>query len=156
MLWFKHWHNLRNSPPMKYIRAVKGDEGVAAAYRLLEVMTERCGSGANFNPILMLAPPYTEHWLACEILTPDEDYMAEPSTKQLTDMLDVFETGGLIQLGNETGQGRIKDKDGKWQPGEVTFTTLELCNFEEMQDTWTARWQHKGVGQGKGGGARTT
>jgi hypothetical protein len=160
MLWFKHWHNLRNAPPLKYIQNHLGDHGFAAAIRLLEVLTERCGSGANFNPVLTLSAPLTDWWLANEILSPElldrdpytdaADDWIEP-TKRLEEYLSVFAFGGLINRGIVTAPGQCHE-NGKLVEKEVTLQTIELCNFEEMQDTWTARFQHAGRGQGKGGG----
>ncbi len=53
MLWFKHAHDLRNSPAMKFIQRELSDEGFAAAIRLIEVLTYRCGTGTRFNPVLI-------------------------------------------------------------------------------------------------------
>ena len=60
MLWFKHSHDLRNSPAMRQIQRKLGDEGFAAAIRLIEVLTYRSGSGTRFNPVLTLASPTNE------------------------------------------------------------------------------------------------
>jgi hypothetical protein len=153
MLWFKHWHNLRNSPAMKQIQRQLGDPGFAAAIRLLEVMTQRCGSGASFNPVLTLAPPTTKRWLGEEIITPiDEGYGAHVPEKTIEEFLDVFNTAGLIARGSMTGPGVVKNEKNEWVESEVTFETLALIDFEELQDRWTARIQHAGRGQGKGGG----
>ena len=153
MLWFKHWHNLRNSPAMKQIQRQLGDPGFAAAIRLLEVMTHRCGSGASFNPVLTLAPPTSKRWLGEEIITPvDEGYGDIVRDKTIEEYLDVFNTAGLIQRGSVTGPGSIKNEKNEWVESEVTFETVELVDFEEIQDRWTSRIQHAGRGQGKGGG----
>jgi len=153
MLWFKHMHNLRNSPAMKQIQRQLGDPGFAAAIRLLEVMTQRCGSGANFNSVLTLATPMTKRWLGEEIITPiDEGYGAHVPEKTIEEFLDVFNTAGLIARGTVTGPGVVKNEKNEWVEAEVTFETLALVDFEELQDRWTARIKHAGRGQGKGGG----
>jgi len=153
MLWFKHWHNLRNSPAMKQIQRELGDPGFAAAIRLLELMTQRCGSGATFNPVLTLGPPTTKRWLGEEIITPtDEGYGDFVDAKTTEKYLDVFNTAGLIERGSVTVQGATKNEKGAWVEGPVTFETIALVDFEEIQDRWTARIQHAGRGQGKGGG----
>lgn len=157
MLWFKHDRNLRNSPSMKLIHRHLGDAGFAAAIRLLEVMTERSGSGTKFDPVLKLASPTTKKWLANEICTPDED--GDPygtgghvTDKQFETVLNTFHEAGLIRRGTVTLPGTAQNEKGEWVEGNYSFETIELCEFEEMQDTWTARHQHKGTGQGKGGG----
>jgi hypothetical protein len=153
MLWFKHWHNLRSSPAMKQIQRQLGDAGFAAAIRLLEVMTQRCGSGEKFNPVLTLMPPTTKRWLGEEIITPtDEGYGAFVADKTIEEYLDVFNLAGLIARGSVTGPGAVKNEKNEWVASEVTFETLELLDFEELQDRWTARIQHAGRGRGKGGG----
>ena len=90
-----------------------------------------------------------------EIITPEYQEDAFDTfvpDKQIEKFLDTFDEAGLIRRGKATGHGQIRNEKGEWVSGDVTFETIELCEFEELQDTWTARYQHKGVGQGKGGG----
>src|SRR5260370_31135620 len=68
MQWFKHHNNFRNSPAMKHVESEMGDIGVAAVYRLYEVFTERFGVDNNFTGSLTLSPPFSEQWLASELL----------------------------------------------------------------------------------------
>ena len=138
MLWFKHAHDLRNSPAMKYIQRKLGDEGFAAAIRLIEVLTYRSGSGTRFNPILTLAPPTSEIWLAQEILTYDEnDPDAEP-VNTLNQFLSEFSIAGLIVCGVVDGMKPV-NLDGEWKHLPCKYTTVQLVEFEEMMDVWTAR-----------------
>lgn len=138
MLWFKHSHDLRNSPAMKQIQRKLGDEGFAAAIRLIEVLTYRSGSGTKFSPILTLAPPTTEVWLAQEILTYDETDPDFNVRDEVTGFLNEFSHAGLIVMGSVDGM-RPVFMDGSWQHRPCTFTTVQLVEFEEMMDVWTAR-----------------
>jgi hypothetical protein len=143
MLWFKHAHDLRNSPAMKYIQRRLGDEGYAAAMRLIEVLTYRSGSGTRFNPVLALAVPTTITWLAQELLTYDPERQfdadgnldgdAETLLDRIDRFLKVFETAGLIELGSLDGHvvGKPEEK--------TKITTIKLVEFEEFMDVWTAR-----------------
>ena len=138
MLWFKHAHDLRNSPAMKYIQRKLGDEGFAAAIRLIEVLTHRSGTGKRFNPILTLAPPTSEIWLAQEILTYDEnDPDAEP-IDSLNRFLSEFSIAGLIVCGHVDGTKPVQTADG-WEHRPCQFLTVQLVEFEEMLDVWTKR-----------------
>jgi hypothetical protein len=142
MLWFKHAHDLRNSPAMKYIQNQLGDEGFAAAIRLIEVLTYRTGSGTRFNPVLTLAVPTTERWLALELMPDYEpahpgfsnnDEKPEKHEERLQRFLHVFETAGLVELGEV--EGHLVDDESK----KTKITTIKLVEFEEFMDVWTAR-----------------
>jgi hypothetical protein len=138
MQWFRHNGNLRNAPHMKHIQRKLGDSGYAAAMRLIEVMTERCGSGKSFNPVLTLAPPTSQSWLA-EELFPNRGEDAN-SVEELNAFLNEAQFAGLITLtfvnGKEHFFNRAKDA---WEEREVKFPTVQLLNFEEFADVWTAR-----------------
>jgi hypothetical protein len=146
MLWFRHSHDLRNSPAMKQIQRRLGDEGFAAAIRLIEVMTYRSGKGETFNPTLTLAPPTTLRWLAAEILThvPDDDEEYAPE-QRVIEFLNEFSEAGLIRMGEVDGTKNVATKDG-WETLPCKFYTVQLTEFEEMMDVWTAR-----VARGKTG-----
>jgi len=139
MHWFKHTGVLRNSPQMQHIFEKQGHYGTSCAYRLMEVLTQRSGSGKKFNPVLMLAAPYTLKWLAKEVIGQvwDESYggyggMRAGSENEIIDLLNLFTEAGLTVIKN-LGNGEH---------------TVTLANFDEMQDTWTARHQHAGTGKG--------
>jgi hypothetical protein len=158
MLWFKHNRDLRDSPAMKQIQRRLGDAGSAAAYRLLEVMTARCGSGEQFSETLILASPNNRTWLAQEICRCQDDY-GDPwvSDDHLEKFLDVFAESGFIQRGVIHAPAQTKDETGKWvDEPNADFETIRVLRFEELQDTWTARIQHAGRGQGKGGGGNAS
>jgi hypothetical protein len=137
MLWFKHSHDLRNSPAMKQIQRKLGDEGFAAAIRLIEVLTYRSGVASKFNPILTLCPPTTELWLAQEILSYDESDEENP-IDHLVRFLNEFFAAGLIVMQSVDGQKPVETTDG-WENCRCKFTTVQLVEFEELMDVWTAR-----------------
>jgi hypothetical protein len=138
MLWFRHSHDLRNSPAMKYIQRKLGDEGFAAAIRLIEVLTYRSGSGTRFTPILTLAPPTSEIWLAQEILSYDLDDPEYDPKGEVIRFLNEFALAGLVVLGTVDGMKPVETSDG-WEHRPCKFTTVQLVEFEEMMDVWTAR-----------------
>jgi hypothetical protein len=142
MQWFKHHNDFRRSPAMKRIGESLGDRGIAAAYCLLEVMCEQCGSGANYSPVLVLEPPHDVNWLGHEIFFPDEmeAYNAGITIKETESVLSNFVCSGLIYL-DEKRCGRTvqNEKTGKWETKEIVFPTIELIGFEERLDEWTER-----------------
>jgi hypothetical protein len=161
MLWFRHNNDFRSTPQMKFITKALGAHGGLAAYRLLEVVCERCGSGEKYDARIVLAPPYTEEWLANEILLPDEDdpdnneydTSAQPTVKRLRRYMDIFYQAGFVLPGSHTGAGKMKNVEtGLWEDTEATFATVEIVGFDGLMDAWTARKKRKGVGQGVGGG----
>jgi hypothetical protein len=152
MQWFKHHGSFRNKPQMKYVSSLLGDHGVAAAYRLFEVMTERFGVDNDFSGSLLLSPPFTEHWLAQEICTPDEGHENQyhptlVSVEQLHLYLSTFDGAGLIVYDTETGPGRAQDDKGTWQPTPepLTFKRITLPGFVDLADEYTARKKSKGL-----------
>lgn len=143
MLWFKHAHDLRNSPAMKQIQRKLGDEGFAAAIRLIEVLTYRCGSGTRFKPVLTLCPPTSMAWLAREILTydPNDDPEAPDDYSPVNNVihfLNEFTLAGLIVMGSADGSNRVQVND-EWKTVPCKWTTVQLVEFEEFMDVWTAR-----------------
>jgi hypothetical protein len=138
MLWFKHSHDLRNSPAMKQIQRRLGDEGFAAAIRLIEVLTYRSGSGSKFNPILTLAPPTSDLWLAQEILNCDPDDPDDDPVNKLTQFLNEFSEAGLVVCGYADGKKPVFH-NGVWEHRPCQHLTVQLVEFKEMMDVWTAR-----------------
>jgi len=142
MLWFKHAHDFRNSPAMKQIQRKLGDEGFAAAVRLIEVLTYRCGSGTRFNPVITLCPPTTELWLAQEILTAPVDAEDEGTdyspADHINEFLNEFVLAGLIVCKHIDGQKPVQTTEG-WEHRPCKWLTIQLVEFEEFMDVWTAR-----------------
>jgi hypothetical protein len=138
MLWFRHAHDLRNSPAMKQIQRRCGDEGFAAAIRLIEVLTYRAGSGSKFSPVLTLKPPTSFQWLAQEICTPADE--TDDCADKLTDFLNEFSLAGLTVCNpvEDTEQVFSKEK-GEWERRPVTYWSVQLLEFEEFMDVWTKR-----------------
>jgi hypothetical protein len=143
MLWFKHHNNFRNSPSMKWIKKRLGDAGVAAAYRLLEVICERCGTGEEFNPVLTLQGATSKMWLAEEILTPEngdsysDGFVTE---EQLDGFLAVCERSGLVERTTWEGDGSTWDDDkGVWVPGKVVLEQINIPSMFNLLDEHTAR-----------------
>ena len=142
MYFFRHSHDLRNSPAMKQIQRKLGDSGFAAAIRLIEVMTYRSGTGKKFNPVLKLAAPTSEHWLAREILSYDDRDVDEDfiPVDVLTEYLNEFSAAGLIVCNHVDGQTAVID-EGEWKLVPCKHLTIRLVEFEELMDTWTKRVQ---------------
>ena len=153
MRWFKHSGTFRNSPPMKYIQRTIGEHGVAAAYRLFEVMTERYGVDNDFSGSLILSPPTTELWLAQEICTPDPDHedsygRGHVSDEQLQKYLGIFHGAGLIIYDTVTDHnGQTQRGDGSWGPADspLVFKRITVPNFRDQADEYTARKAMKGL-----------
>ncbi len=142
MQWFKHHSNFRNSPALKYIDDIMGDQGVAAVYRLYEVMTERFGVDNNFTGSLFLSPPYSETWLAEEILRADDDgYDRSPTAKELRRFLAECETAGIVQIKREmSGVSRTQDDGSNKETGEQReWWTITIPGFAGLADEYTAR-----------------
>ncbi len=135
---------------MKLVQAQHGDWGYAAVMRLLEVMTEQCGGGEHFNPVLTLAGAKSKEWLAQEICTPRSHGPNEMPCVDEDDLDSLLETcmeAGLVALGTVKQPGRQK-VDGQWIEGEYLFDTIEVPGFSTMQDEWTARKQKKARASG--------
>lgn len=147
MKWFKHDSDFRQRPYMKFINRRLGAEGVAAAYRLLEVMAESLGKAENKAGTLVLSVPYTELWLAEELGLFDEDaYHSDPSTKKLRQVLTVFNQSGLIELRTKKEDGSTTlDESNAVVPAEGKFTTITISGFVGMVDEYTARKLSKGL-----------
>jgi hypothetical protein len=126
---------------MRQIQRKLGDEGFAAAIRLIEVLTYRSGSGTRFNPVLTLASPTNEIWLAGEILSYDPDDGGDEGVSmvdKLTTFLNEFCLAGLTTNGSVDGIAHFQE-DGEWVHAPIKRTTIQLVEFEEMMDVWTAR-----------------
>lgn len=68
MRWFKHFTDARHNPKLRAIEKKLGEVGSARAYKLLEIIGERGGSGKDFAPRLDLNEPHTDvGWLADEL-----------------------------------------------------------------------------------------
>lgn len=148
MKWFKHDSDFRQRPYMKFIQRRLGAEGVAAAYRLLEVMAESLGKDDNTAGTLTLSPPYTDLWLADELgLYEGDSYSADyPSVKKLNQFLNVFQLTRFVELGETTVDGvEISEDEGKLSATKVSFRTITVPGFVRMIDEYTARKISKGV-----------
>lgn len=147
MQWFKHNGSFRRSPAMLYVADQLGDHGVAGVYRLYEVFTQRFGVDNDFSGSLFLSPPYSETWLAQEILTPlpgDEDNNRyDPNLvplEQLHKFLAVCADAGLINLQVEESDCFMRDAAGVQQKkGTRTWRTITIPGFSELADEYTAR-----------------
>jgi hypothetical protein len=139
MLWFKHSHDLRNSPAMKQIQRKLGDAGFAAAIRLIEVMTYRSGVASKFNPVLTLAPPTGELWLAQEILTYNDSDPDFDPVEEVIEILNEFALAGFIVMDFKDGTRSVRQPNDEWIQVKCQFTTIKLVEFEELMDVWTSR-----------------
>jgi hypothetical protein len=144
MQWFKHHNNFRNTPAMRMIADYLGDKGVAAAYRLFEVMCEQCGSGEDFKPTLILIPPRDLSWLGRELLLPTEDETYGIGTLPATDeetqkVLNVFAKAGLIIQEKAMVRRGFRDGAGNITTREVPFDSITVPGLVENVDEWTQR-----------------
>jgi hypothetical protein len=146
MLWFKHHNNFRNNPSMKVIKKHLGDAGIAGAYRLLEVICERCGTGEEFNPVLTLGGATDKRWLGEEVLLPTnaEEFggVGFITQKEIDDFLSTCAFAGLIERGSWSGPGRTWDdtKQG-WVDGTVTLETITVPGLYNMADETTRKYR---------------
>lgn len=141
MKWFKHWNDLRERPAMKNIRREFGNEGLAVAYRLIEVVTEQYGSGKKFKPYLDVIGETNQQWLATELFERTDDDRVFPNKStvaKLHEYLIAFNRAGLIDL------EKIKDvltqdtTTGDWSPDpDAWYWRLSIRGFAEMRDEWT-------------------
>jgi|HubBroStandDraft_1064217.scaffolds.fasta_scaffold24487_4 hypothetical protein len=146
MQWFKHNGSFRQSPAMLYVAQQLGDHGVAGVYRLYEVFTQRFGVDNDFAGSILLSPPFSETWLAQEILTPLPDDDANPydqhrvPLKQLHRFLSVCADARLIELTVEDLPCYVRnDKGVPEQKGTATWRTITIPGFAELADEYTAR-----------------
>ncbi len=145
MHWFKHLTSYRDNPAMKMIFRVCGLEGVAIAYRLMEVGAANCKEETAFSSTLVLEPPLTKDMLAVELLTEldDEGYGARmPKADDIEPYLDTFTVAGLIERGSVTEPGSTK-VNGKRVPADVTFETIRFVGLEDLMDDYTERCKRK-------------
>jgi hypothetical protein len=153
MQWFKHFSNFRNSPAMKFMAEQLGDHGVAGVYRLYEVFAERFAINNDFSGSLVLSPPFTEHWLAQEVLTPHpakEANSYHPTLvplEQLTEFLQTCHLAGIIQLDHVSDESSIKQPDGTFKGDGVKrlWTVVTIPEFAALADEYSVR-KRKGKG----------
>jgi len=146
MKWYKHHSDFRRSPSMLHIQDLLGDYGVAAAYRLYEVFAQRFGLNDDFTGTIMLSPPFSEIWLAREILTysydddnEDEDGKFQSPEKKLMYFLGVCEQAGLITLNKEEFDVVNLQNDGSQKvTGKKVWTTVTIPNFAALKDDWSS------------------
>jgi hypothetical protein len=149
MKWYKHHSDFRQSPAMKYVAEQLGDQGVAGVYRLYEVFAQRFALNDDFSGSITLSPPFTERWLAQEILLPclSEEQVQEAyrdlnqvPIEQLNRFLKVCATAGLIEIETFTSKASIRKDDGsKENVGEDKFRCLTIPGFSDLQDSWSSR-----------------
>jgi hypothetical protein len=116
MRWFKHGSNFRSSPAMFHIQRELGDSGFARAVKLIEIMTEKSGSGVNFNPRLELFAPTDEKWLAFELGCPLEE---------LNETLEIFEQATFIEL----------------EMDEDRMGAIIMNDLASKKDSWSDRYK---------------
>lgn len=91
MLWIKHFSDARRNPKLLHVERKLGEGGYARFFKLLEIIAERGGKGANFRPEVDLTSTATDlEWLSSEIGV--EEGVARET-------LDVFAKVGLIDEG---------------------------------------------------------
>ena len=134
---------------MKYVADQLGDQGVAGVYRLYEVFAQRFGINEDFSGTITLSPPFTDRWLAQEILLPNlsEEQVQEPyrdlnqvPLEQLNRFLKVCSLAGLIEITVHKSQSSTTIADGsKVDAGEMTWRKLTIPGFAELKDDWCGR-----------------
>jgi hypothetical protein len=144
MQWFKHHNNFRNTPAMRYIDQMLGDEGTAGVYRLYEVFTERFAVDNDFSGGLLLSPPTSEQWLADEVLRrpegDDNPYGNGPSLKQLQYFLSVCERAGIVSLKRqESACFSLQDDGTTEEDGKNVWTTVTIPGFADLADEYASR-----------------
>ncbi|MGA7449104.1 MAG: hypothetical protein WBQ43_12715 [Terriglobales bacterium] len=154
MKWFKHMSDLRRSPGMLFVSEHLGDYGVAGVYRLYELFAQRFGVNDDFSGSILLQPPYTERWLAQEILTPNlsqeeaEEYcrdVHEVPLEQLNRFLQVCVSAGFLEITTQTGKAVTTQNDGTTaSSGEHTWRRLTIPGFAELKDDWASHRRPKG------------
>jgi hypothetical protein len=151
MQWFKHHNNFRNSPAMKHVESEMGDTGVAAVYRLYEVFTERFGVNNDFTGSLLLSPPFSEQWLATELLRRPWDpennrYGDAPKVADLLFFLGVCETAGIVTLERVVdGISKVdKDTGEHKDTGEnKTWVTVTIPEFAALADEYNTNKRNR-------------
>ena len=153
MKWYKHHSDFRTSPGMKYIASQLGDHGVAAVYRLYEVFTQRFGLNDDYSGSILLSPPFTNEWLAQEILTPvlSDEQIQEPyrdlnevPLTQLDAFLQVCSVAGLLQITFEQKSSSQVQLDGsRKDTGVQSWRRLTIPGFSDLKDNWSDENQRK-------------
>ncbi len=68
MKWLKHFCDSRHNPKFRRIEKKLGEAGYARAWKLLEIVAERGGTGEKFSPRISLKRAHTDlEWLADEL-----------------------------------------------------------------------------------------
>jgi hypothetical protein len=145
MKWYKHQSDFRRSPAMLHVQDMLGDYGVAAAYRLYEVFAQRFGINDDFTGTIMLSPPFSETWLAREILTydydddnTDDDGKFQNPEAKLLYFLGVCESAGLITQSKQESAVLHLQNDGTQKvTGKKVWTTITIPGFASLKDDWT-------------------
>lgn len=144
MYWFKHHTNLRDSDAMKMILRCEGLEGVAIAYRLLEVGAQHCDDTNDFDSTIRLEGALCKDMLAFDVMgtltIEGEQVMARG--KHLEPYLDTFEGAKLIERGKVTLPGS-NIVDGKRVQCPVTFETIRFIGLEKLIDEYTRKSRQK-------------
>jgi hypothetical protein len=124
MRWFKHLSDARNNPKLKRIEKKLGEAGYARAFKLLEVVAERGGTGGGFQPRIGLKDSHTDlEWLA------DEWGITAREAKKT---LDLFASLGFID------------------PDALKNQTIQIPQMLAYRDEWARKHQHRS----NSGGAR--
>jgi len=134
---------------MLYVADQLGDHGVAGVYRLYEVFAQRFGLNDDFSGSILLAPPFTEEWLAQEILTPwpkdaedikPYDDPHEVPLAQFNRFLAVCGQAGILRITTKNYPSCVTNADGTQTPnGTHTWRILTIPGFAELKDEWAAR-----------------
>lgn len=108
MLWFRHFNDARRNPKFRAIERKLGESGYARAFKLLEIVSERGGTGKDFAPRLDLNLPHTdlrfladeleirrrsakitlEHFARCKFIDPDAWRQNVIYIPQMTEYMD--------------------------------------------------------------------
>lgn len=117
MLWFKHFGDARRNPKLLRVERKLGESGYARFFKLLEIIAERGGKGADFRPELNLNGAATDmEWLAAE-------WSVEEGAAR--DTLNLFATVGLID-------------EGAWSQ-----SVINVPQMLEYRDEYVSRRQKK-------------
>ena len=148
MKWYKHLSDFRRSPGMLYVSQCLGDYGVAGVYRLHELFAQRFGVNDDFSGSILLSPPFTDRWLAQEILTPclseeqlQEAYrdLNEVPLEQLNRFLQVCVEAGFLEITTVTASGTETQSDGtKKSVGDSSWRRLTIPGFADLKDEWAS------------------
>ena len=120
MRWFKHFSDARNNPKLHAIEKRLGEVGYARAFKLLELVAERGGTGEAFTPRISLNNLHTNlSWIADAL---NINVRAAKST------LKVFADVRLVD------------------PHEYSQGTIYIPQMREYLDEWTRKRQSSASG----------